>query len=240
MKRIVISQSMYFPWVGLFEQVKLCDAFVHYDDVQWARGFLNRVQIKTEKGTVWMTVPLRDRHRGQLINEVKVDNQEDWRSQHRNLLSRHCKDTPYFDEMMSVVDAVFDRDIAVLSDVSRASIIETAKYFGLDQDTTFLCSAEFGIPGSGSRRLHDIVEHLSGQIYITGHGAKNYLDHELFEGSDIRVEYMDYQKTPYQQQYGEFTPYVSILDLIANCGKEGAAVIQSLSTNWKEFLNGSH
>jgi len=54
--RIVISQSMYFPWVGLLEQIRLAEFFVHYDDVQLTRVFTNRVQVKTAQGSKWITV----------------------------------------------------------------------------------------------------------------------------------------------------------------------------------------
>ncbi|MCA9907942.1 MAG: WbqC family protein, partial [Anaerolineae bacterium] len=66
--KLVISQSMYFPWAGLLEQIRLADTFVHYDDVQHTRGFYNRVQIKTGNGVRWITVPLRDWHQGQRID----------------------------------------------------------------------------------------------------------------------------------------------------------------------------
>ena len=70
--QIVISQSMLFPWIGLMEQIRLADVFVHYNDVQFSKGsFVNRVQIKTSQGTKWMTVPLENLHLGQRINEVK-------------------------------------------------------------------------------------------------------------------------------------------------------------------------
>ena len=56
MTRVVISQSMLFPWVGLLEQMRLADVFVHYDDVQFSKGsFVNRVQVKTPDGVRWMT-----------------------------------------------------------------------------------------------------------------------------------------------------------------------------------------
>jgi hypothetical protein len=48
-----ISQSMYFPWVGLLELIRLTDIFIHYDDVQYPRsrgGFYNRVQLKIARG----------------------------------------------------------------------------------------------------------------------------------------------------------------------------------------------
>lgn len=238
-RQIVISQSMYFPWVGLLEQVKLADVFVHYDDVQLTRGFYNRVQVKTEKGSRWITVPLKDHHRGQKIDETLVDDRVDWRQQHRDILRQAYLKAPFRDEMLSLVDSVFNLSIYTLADVSRASILSLAGYFEVDSNCTFLNSHDLDVNGSSSQRLHDIVRILGGDVYVTGHGARNYLDHKLFEMSGISVCYMKYQCKPYPQLYGPFTPHVTGLDLIANCGKGGASVIDPSTIDWKEFLDGT-
>jgi hypothetical protein len=235
---IVISQSMYFPWVGLLEQIRLADIFVHYDDVQFTRtGFSNRVQLKTARGIKWMTVPLRDHHLGQHINEVLIDNRIDWRTKHRDMLKQAYLKAPFRDEMLSLVDRIFNKDYEILADISRKSMLSMAKYFDLIGNKKFINSIKVTVPGSGSNRVHDICRKEGASVYLTGHGARNYLDHQLFEKSGIRVSYINYRMKPYPQLHGEFTPYVSALDLIANCGKAGADVIRSEAIYWKEFLN---
>ncbi len=235
-RKVVISQSMYFPWAGILEQIKLADVFVHYDDVQFARGFYNRVQIKTPHGIKWLTVPLRDRHRGQKIDETLVDNRTNWRDRHRELLRFSYRNSPYRDDMLQLVDEVFSKKIHYLSDVSRTSTLAIADYFRLSRDCFFADSRSVGIKGRSSQRLKDITSHFKGRVYITGHGARNYLDHELFENSDIEVRYMDYKINKYSQLYGEFTPFVSALDLIANCGTEGIIYLDSTTMNWRQFI----
>jgi len=234
--RVVISQSMYFPWIGLLEQIRLANIFMHYDDVQYARGFYNRVQVKTAQGVKWLTVPLRDQHRGQRIDEVVVDNRSDWRSQHRALLRQAYFKAPYRDEMLAVVDEVFAKPLLTLADVSRESMLSLARYYGLIQGKHFICSSDRNIGGSSSQRLHDLAQSIGANVYITGHGARNYLNHELFERSGITVQYMKYKKVPYPQLHGEFTPYVTGLDLLANCGPEGNSVICSGAIDWKDFV----
>lgn len=235
--KVVISQSMYFPWVGLLEQVGLADIFIHYDDVQYARGFYNRVQIKTANGSKWITVPLSNHHRGQLIDEVLIDNQIDWRSQHRDALKQAYMKAPYRDEMLTLVDEVFSKSAISLSDVTRESIHALVRYFKLDTKVQFMSSSDMNIPGASSQRLHDLCVAVAADVYVTGHGARNYLNHDLFDRSGIKVEYMKYNMTPYPQLHGDFMPYVSALDLVANCGREGASVIASNSIYWKDFLN---
>ena len=70
MKTVAISQPMYFPWAGMLEQMRLADVWVHLDDAQFSKGgFFNRVQIKTDQGTPWLTVPLAESKLGQQLIE---------------------------------------------------------------------------------------------------------------------------------------------------------------------------
>ena len=55
--RVVISQPMYFPWLGQINQALLADVFVFYSDVQFARGVSNRVQLLIDGKQEFITVP---------------------------------------------------------------------------------------------------------------------------------------------------------------------------------------
>ena len=228
---------MFFPWVGMFEQIRLADVYVHYSDVPFSKGsFVNRVQVKTAQGSVWMTAPLQGLRLGQRICEVRIDYRKDWRRKHRELLRQAYGQAPYKDDMLQIVDAVYEEQHVTLDELSRASITEICRYLGLEQPRRFLDIRELDIGGSSSQRVLATVQALDGDTYITGLGARNYLDHESFAAANVRVEYMHYRKTPYPQLHGEFTPYVSILDLIANTGSESADYLHSGTIYWKEFL----
>ena len=72
--KVVISQPMFFPWVGMFEQIRLADIYVHYGDVRFSKGsYVNRVQIKTAQGVRWLTVPLQGVSLGQVIEQVRIN-----------------------------------------------------------------------------------------------------------------------------------------------------------------------
>lgn len=235
--RVVISQPMYFPWVGMLEQIRLADHFVFYDDVQFSKGsFVNRVQIKTASGIKWLTVPLNGLSLGQRIQDVQIDARKDWRRQHIDMLRQAYAGTPHLKDMLDLVKDVFDANPQTIGQLSELSMMALCHYFELSASRRFDHIANLGIAGSGSQRVLDIVTHLGGNRYITGLGAANYLDHEAFERAGVQVEYMAYQKQPYPQQHGEFTPYVSALDLVANLGREGRSCICSSTVNWKAFL----
>jgi hypothetical protein len=234
---IVVSQSMLFPWVGMLEQIRLADVFVHYDDVQFSKGsFVNRVQLKWPSGSKWLTVPLVDLHLGLRINEVRPAGTASWKQQHLEFLAKSFENAPYAKDALMIAEKVYSIDYADIGSLSRVSLIELAQYFGFEQTTQFLDVAKLDIGGSSSQRVFDVVKKLGGTNYITGHGAANYLDHQLFEQAGIDVRYMEYQRKPYPQNYGAFNPYVTGLDLVAHCGPAGATMICSGTSSWRDFI----
>ena len=230
---------MLFPWVGMFEQVRQSTVFVHYDDVQFSKGsFTNRVQIKTAAGSKWLTIPLPGLKLGQAIRDIPLENAADWTRKHLAFLDQSFTGAPHKADAMELASEVYERRGDSLADVTIASMEAVSAYFGITPPEGFVTSSSMAIEGRSSQRVLDIVLALGGDRYVTGHGAKHYLDHELFERNGVAVEYMAYELRPYPQLHGEFTPYVSALDLIANMGRAGREVIASGTIGWREALKG--
>ena len=235
MKTLVISQPMYFPWVGMLEQMRLADVFVYLDDAQFSKGgFFNRVQIKTERGTPWLTVPLAENKLGQSLSETQPAS-HDWRRKHLATLRQAYARAPYLEEMMDLVESVFDQDINSLARLSVVSMESLADFFEITP-AEMQWSSRMDVKGTGSNRVLALCQEAGAERYITGHGAGDYLDHEIFEKAGITVEYMDYEKREYPQLHGAFTPFVSALDLLANCGQSGRDVIAPRTVCWKDFV----
>ena len=235
MKTLVISQPMYFPWVGMLEQMRLADVFVYLDDAQFSKGgFFNRVQIKTEQGTPWLTVPLAENKLGQSLSETQPAS-HDWRRKHLATLRQAYARAPYLEEMMDLVESVFDQDINSLARLSAVSMESLAGFFEITP-AKMQWSSRMDVKGTGSDRVLALCQEAGAERYITGHGAGDYLDHASFEKAGITVEYMDYEKREYPQLHGAFTPFVSALDLLANCGQSGRDVIAPRTVCWKDFV----
>jgi WbqC-like protein family len=237
-RKIVISQPMFFPWIGIFEQMRLSDVFVHYDNVLLPQGrsFVTRVRIKSHQGKGWLTMPVKRKGLGrQTINSVQVYDSIDWRKSHLRTLQMEYARAPYRDDILAMVEEVYTLKTNCCSELNIVAAEKIANYFELP--CQFIRSSDYHFQGGKSEKLIDLVRSLGGGIYITGHGALNYMDYELFEANHIQVKFMDYQYFPYPQLHGAFDPYVSILDLIANQGKAGKRFIASEAVNWKEFIS---
>ncbi len=233
---VVISQPMFFPWVGMFEQYRLANTFVYYDDVQFSKGsFTNRVQVKTEQGGRWLSVPLKLSEKRNNINKVLISENSDWRTTHLALLSQVYEGTRYLNEMLKLVESVYSKNHTTISSLAIDSMEHLANYFDLARDTYTVSSSALNIPGKSSERVLAITKYFNAKIYVTGLGAWNYLDHQIFDKNGIDVCYMQYCKRQYKQKFGEFTPFVSTLDLIANLGAKGREYIDSQAEYYRNI-----
>ena len=177
MKTVVISQPMYFPWVGLLEQMRLADVFVHLDDAQFSKGgFFNRVQLKTAEGTPWLTVPLAETKLGQSLNETRMA-EHDWRRKQLATLRQSYAAVPHVEEMLGLVESVLEIEHESLAALSAASVAALAAFFEITPKEIQWASA-MGIEGTGwdvgqavRFLLSDQARYITGQTLVVDGGT---------------------------------------------------------------------
>jgi hypothetical protein len=234
MTTVVISQPMYLPWPGFVSHMAMADILIWLDDAQFSRGsFTNRVQIRTTSGSKWLSIPLIGKGFETPIRDLAAA-EPDWQRSHRDLARQALRGTPHLPEAVSIIDiagtsASLCNALITSSELCLSACVQTGR--------TTLRSSEMAISGGSWRRVLDLVHHVGGTRYLTGHGAANYLDHLAFEAEGVSVDYIGYDFTPWPQQHGDFSPYVTSLDLIASVAPELRH--RHLSTKtipWRQFL----
>ena len=224
-RTIVITQPMYLPWPGMFEQIKLADVLVYYDDVQLPRGkgFNTRVQIKTPQGWAWLSIPVRrEESRLQRIDQTRFVDQA-WRTKHQRAIEASYKKAPFYDRVWSELLApLYAFETELLSELCIESMERAARYIGIARESHRSSQLTSIVTDDATERLILISKHFAGTDYVSGKGGMRYIQHDRFEAAQLRVSYMDYALTPYPQRHGAFNPYVSIVDLLVHVGPDEA------------------
>lgn len=236
---------MLMPWRGIFEQIRLCDTFIFYDDVQLpmgggkGRGFITRVQIKSEEGIRWLSLPVKRSHLGKQLISESVFAHQDWRRQHLESIRQCYRHAPFFEMLYeSVICPIYEFQTNSVSEFCMNSTTVLANQLGLAREWQISSRIDKTCLSDASERLLELCRRFNASRYITGHGAMNYLNHELFDRAGISVEYMQYRLAPYPQLHGAFNPYVSIIDLMFNVGPDASCYLDSDSSYWKLFKLG--
>lgn len=225
-RTLVVLQPGYLPWLGFFDQMRRSDIFVYYDDVQYDKhGWRNRNRIKSAAGEpVWLTVPVR---RSGLdwpkINEVELDRTNQWARKHVGTIRQYYARAPHFSTYLPELEEMLNRPWERLVDLDVALVELICKWIGLKRQIEF--SSKLGVGGERSERLLGLCQHFSANRYLSGDSAQNYLQNDLFKSHGIEIEWQQYKHPTYSQLHGPFVPYLSIIDLIFNCGPESATIL---------------
>lgn len=224
--RIGILQPGYLPWLGFFEQLYKSDIFVVYDDVQYNKhSWRNRNRIKTANGVQWLTVPVFVKFKEHpLINEVKIDNKSNWRKKHLLSIKQSYLKAPFYKEYVDIFEEAYSRNWGYLVDIDMYFITKLAECLGINSKK-IIKSSTLNITGGKVERLVRICKVFEADIFYEGAKGRNYLDEKYFTEHEIKVEFQDYKHPVYNQLYGDFVPYLSVIDLLFNQDKESLSIL---------------
>lgn len=240
---IAIMQPTYLPWAGYFSLINMVDTFVIYDDVQFdKRSWQQRNKIKTTTGSQWLSVSVDSKGKyNQKINEVLISQQSHDCKTHIRALHLNYSKAPFFKDYSDDIFKCIEANTGLLVELNTSLILLICQILGIN--TNFIRSSDLGIGGLKEARLVDICKHLAGTQYISPQGSKAYLsESDAFCSGSVELVYQVFDHPEYPQINGEFIPYMSILDMLFNCGSEKTLelikVASSLELNKSNLLVG--
>lgn len=227
MKKVAILQSNYIPWKGVFDMINQVDVFVFFEDVDFTkRDWRTRNKIKTPNGDIWLTVPVKKAPRGTKIFEIEISQENDWQEKHYQTISQYYKKAPYFKEYKWILDKLY-KEIK-WNNLSEFNIYTTkllSEILGIK--TEFVNSKDLETNGMKDDKLIEICKKVGGNFYLSGPAAKDYIENEKFKKEGIGLAYITYDYPEYEQLTGEFNHYLSVLDVMFNCGEKAKDYIFS-------------
>lgn len=131
--------------------------------------------------------------------EKKVSYQENWRQRHWRSLQNYYRNSPYFTFYEEELEAYFTQDHEYLIEWLRASIRMSFNWIGISASINFT------------------------EAYATVNNGEDDWRRSFSGKPDVSAQF-----TPaaYTQVYGEFTPGLSILDLVLSSGPESILIIK--------------
>lgn len=213
---ISIHQSQFLPWVPYFYKIFKSDIFTVLDDVQFEKnGVQNRNMIKTPRGALWFTIPVKSEF-GVPINKVEIANVNIYPKLLKTLEINY-KRSIFFDDVYAFVKDIFEEgfrylhalNVRLMEEILKAMKIKTKPY----------SSSVIPTKHKKDDLLIEIIKVFGENEYLSGKGALDYMNLDKFKKAGIKVYIFDFQYAEYKQLWNKrvgFLPDLSVIDLLFN------------------------
>ena len=224
---VSVHQPNFLPWLKLLDKILASDVYVAYDTAQYTKSeYHARQAVRRQTGTAWLSVPVRHvRGTQRPIKDVRIDNSQPFRRRHLQVLRTSYEDTPYFDEVFPLIEAVYARGQAGLVELNL-DLIETLCSY-LDQPVRIVRASTLPHQGDRTDRLVQLVRNAGGSEHLTStYGA----DHQVvewgkFARAGVAVRSQEFEHPRYDQIGEEFIPNLASIDMLFACGRETREIL---------------
>ena len=221
---VTVHQPHFMPWLGYLHRMAQADLFIVLDHVQFERGnYQNRTMIRMNGEARWLTVPVVQRSQKERIIEKQIDNTladtpRWWSMAHFQTVRQAYRDARYLGLYAPTLRQILETRWTRLVELNAAMLEFLRDALGIR--TRIVRSSELGVDGAKSQLILNLCRAVGADTLLAGlGGSRHYLDQAEFESQGVRIAHQQFTH-PVYGQCGDapFTPGLSSLDLLLNCG----------------------
>lgn len=215
---VSIHQPAYLPWLGYLDKITRADVFVFLDTVQYEKNsFINRNRIKTPQGPLWLTIPVKTKgHMSATLLDTGIDDSQPWRAKHLKSIAMNYRKAPKFEERYPKLEALLSIQESNLAGYCWQQLKFWLTEFNIR--TRIVRSSELAVASHKSDLVLNLCSHLGADQYLSGALGRGYINENDFDAAGISVSYQDFSHPVYSQLWGDFLPYMCVLDYWMNGG----------------------
>jgi|TARA_B110000027_G_C16070685_1_gene278911 hypothetical protein len=223
-----ILQPTYLPWIGYFDMIDIADIYVVFDDVQFSKkSWQQRNYIKTKQGALMLSLSISKAKLTTSIKDIKIFDNKKILENHWKTISLAYKKSTYFEKYKKLFENIYSKNYIFLRDFNLDIIKLVCEIIGIK--SSFVNSSDIIIKKNYNDMTKKIIQ-LCDSVGITtlydAHGASKILDINVINESNIDFKFQNLNHPSYNQLYGKFIPYMSVIDLIFNEGPKSLSIIR--------------
>ena len=219
-------QPSYYPWLGWIHKVINSDKFILMDEVQLAdRAFQHRnIFLTKEGGTKYLSIPFQKKgYRDLKIRELKLNENINWQKENLDFIEVNYKKHLFFDEVYDEVKVLYSKKYQTVFEVLHETTLLVFSMLEIKTELILQSSLDYKRDVTKGDLILEMIKAVGANCYLSGIGAKAYMDESLFEKEGIKIVYQEFDHPIYSQKNSkEFVSGLNCLDLLFNLGIEGS------------------
>lgn len=216
--KIAIMQPYFLPYLGYYSLINNVDRWIFNDEVQMIhKGWVQRNRmLKQYGGWNYIRVPLVKYRHTEIIKNVHIRNDEDWQSKILAQIMHYKKNAPYFHTVYKFLQEAFKYKFDTITAQNAFLIKKTCDYIGLDFEYEILSemNLDIGEINDSDEWSLNICNSLETGHYINPILGKQFYHTEKYDKAGIKINFLNWKSTPYNQFKGSFIEGLSILDVM--------------------------
>lgn len=213
--KLAIMQPYFFPYIGYFHLISAVDKFIVHDDVNFIKqGWINRNRILIAGKPSYITVPVKDISDSRPIHAIEIVDPSQWRQKLLGRIQNTYYKAPYFVEVFNLVRVVLEQPFRYINELATASIFAVCRYLNINTQIQPNSIAYDNRMLKGAERVIDICIREGATVYVNASGGKLLYSHDQFAAKGIELKFVQSCLLPYNQLCSEFTPGLSIIDVM--------------------------
>jgi len=220
-----IHQLNFAPWLGYFNKIYKSDLFILMDEVQITFSeTMNRNRILNKYGAIsFLSIPcVKKDYLNKKFYEIEISDAFDWQERFKCVLKDSFSKSKYFYEIFDLLKPIFDKKYKYVIDVNFDLLNILLDLLGIKTKIIKQSSLTYDRSKKKNDLVIELCKAVNADIYLSGNGAKDYMDISSFNACGIDVMFQTFRHPSYEQfnSVKEFVPGLSILDVLFSIGIE--------------------
>ena len=210
--KLAIMQPYFFPYIGYWQLINAVDSYVIYDDVAYIKGgWINRNNFLIGGEKKLYTIKLREARSGRPINEIEL--LDDF-VKFKKMLPINYSRAPFLNAVMELISEITSFQSANLAGFLENSIRLISSYLNINTNIILSSSMKKNNALKGKNKVLHICELMGATKYYNAIGGVELYDKSEFSNKGIELMFLKANLQPYTQGKNEFTPGLSIIDVM--------------------------
>ena len=179
--KISIHQPNYLPSASYFSKILKSDIHIFLDNVEYSKGdFINRNKICANGSEHFLTVPVSKKYHSSLIKSIPLPTDSTWKKKHLSTITQNYEKCEFYNGFSELLLSCIREHEGFLFELNIKLIKIICKLLNIN--STFIKSSDLNIDPSlkSTGRLISLIKEVNGSTYISGLGAREYMDDNLF------------------------------------------------------------
>jgi hypothetical protein len=217
--KVAIMQPYFFPYLGYFSLIKHTDTFILFDPVQFIRhGWIERNRIlKQNEGWLYIQVPILNKGRDVIIQDLLIDNSQDWKKKIIAQLQPYKKVAPFYFKVINILNEIFEKDYESIIDINLETIKTICNYLNIYKEISVFSNMNLVI--EEAKEADDWALNICKALgnvkeYWNPPGGQSFFDKTKYDAAGIDLKFQTVVLTSYNQKRTNFEAGLSIIDLM--------------------------